>query len=119
MQSVRRRFLVMAAVAMALLSWETWGVLSVPAALQQRSIAVEIPPQQSVLQITATLRQAGAIRSPEGFVVLGLVRGSLGSLKAGEYEVPRGATTLEVLALLEGGRVRPHPVLHPEGAIFA
>jgi len=115
---VRRRILVIAAVVTALLIWETWRVLSATPALQQRSIIVNIPPQQSALQIAATLQQAGAIRSPEGFVVLSFVRGTLGSLKAGEYEVPRRATTLEVLAFLEGGRVRPHPVVHPEGATF-
>ncbi|OLC38328.1 MAG: hypothetical protein AUH81_04315 [Candidatus Rokubacteria bacterium 13_1_40CM_4_69_5] len=69
--------------------------------------------------IAARLKMAGAIRSPEGFLVLTLARGSLRSLKAGEYEVPRDASTLDVLALLENGKVRQHPVLHPEGASLA
>jgi UPF0755 protein len=87
--------------------------------LHKRSVIVNIPPQQSALQIAVNLQQAGAIRSPEGFVVLSFVRGTLGSLKAGEYEVPRRASTHDVLALLESGRVRPHPVVHPEGATVA
>jgi UPF0755 protein len=37
-------------------------------------------------------------------------------LKAGEYEIPRDATTLDVLELIESGRVRQHVILHPEGA---
>lgn len=51
--------------------------------------------------------------------MLSAVRGSARSLKAGEYEIPREATTPAVLALLESGRVRQHPVLHPEGATVA
>ena len=37
-------------------------------------------------------------------------------LRAGEYEIPRDASTLDVVELLESGRVRQHVVLHPEGA---
>ena len=55
------------------------------------------------------------IRSPLGFMLLALARGSARSLKAGEYEIPQGANTLAVLTLLEGGRVRQHPVLFREG----
>jgi UPF0755 protein len=116
---VRRRILAIAVAVTALLIWQTWRVLSAAPALQQSSIIVNILPQQHAIQIAAALHQAGAIRSPEGFVALSFVRRTLGSLKAGEYELPRGATTLEVLALLEGGRVRPHLVVHPEGATFA
>jgi UPF0755 protein len=41
------------------------------------------------------------------------------SLKAGEYEVPRDATTWDVITLLESGRVRQHAILLPEGATVA
>src|SRR5688572_13316660 len=109
----------MATMVTGLLIWESWRVLSPAPALDARSLIVNIPPQQSALQIAARLQDAGAIRSPEGFVVLSFVRGTLGSLKAGEYEVPRRAATPAVLALLESGRVRPHPVVHPEGATVA
>jgi UPF0755 protein len=78
-----------------------------------------IPARESALGIAARLEEAGAIRSPVGFVALSLARGSVRSLKAGEYEVPRGASTSDILALLESGRVRQHPVLHPEGASLA
>jgi UPF0755 protein len=45
-----------------------------------------------------------------------MARGVARRLKAGEYEFPRGASTIEVVRMLESGRVRQHPVLHPEGA---
>src|SRR5437773_2626042 len=41
------------------------------------------------------------------------------SLKAGEYEIPRDATIVDIVALLESGRVRHHAILHPEGATVA
>jgi UPF0755 protein len=62
------------------------------------------------------LHRAGIIRSRAGFVLLAVARGSAGNLKAGEYEVEKGASTLDVIARLESGRVRQHVVLHPEGA---
>jgi UPF0755 protein len=117
---VRKRIVFIAVTVTALLLlWETWRVLSPAPALHKRSILVSIPPQQSALQIALSLQEAGAIRSPEGFLVLSLVRGTIGSLKAGDYEVPRRASTAGVLALLESGRVRPLPVVHPEGATVA
>jgi UPF0755 protein len=94
-------------------------VVSPPSPLRDGPLLVEIPAQESAIGIAGRLQDSGAIRSRVGFVALSLVRGSVRSLKAGEYELPRGASTLDVLALLEGGRVRQHPVLHPEGATVA
>jgi UPF0755 protein len=65
--------------------------------------------------IARRLTEVGAIRSPEGFVGLSLLRGSFRGLRAGEYEIPAGGSTVAVLTQIESGRVRQHPVLHPEG----
>ena len=116
---VRRRIVLVVVAVTALAGWATWHVLLPAAALRERSVIVNIAPQQSALQIAGSLHEAGAIRSPAAFVALSFARGTLNSLKAGEYEVPRRASTREVLALLEDGRVRPHPVVHPEGATIA
>ncbi|OLC17411.1 MAG: hypothetical protein AUH29_02075 [Candidatus Rokubacteria bacterium 13_1_40CM_69_27] len=115
--SIRRRLLPVA--ILAVVAWETWRVLTPPGLLRDGPRTVVIPAHASLVGIAARLKMAGAIRSPEGFLVLTLARGSLRSLKAGEYEVPRDASTLDVLALLENGKVRQHPVLHPEGASLA
>ncbi len=56
------------------------------------------------------------VRSRAAFLALSAARGSVRRLKAGEYEVPRDASTIDVVELLESGRVRQHTVLHPEGA---
>jgi len=70
-------------------------------------------------EIAARLWYDGAIRSPEAFVALSLAHGTYRSLRAGEYEVPPGATTSEVLKLLESGHVRRHVVLLREGDTVA
>ena len=54
---------------------------------------VEIPLHLGLLDIAKRLDAAGVIRSPMGFTLLAVVRGSARSLKAGEYEMPAGATT--------------------------
>lgn len=116
--SVRRPALLLA-LAVAVGAWGTWAIMSPPAPLRDGALLVDIPAQESAFGIADRLYDAGAIRSRVGFVALSLVRGSVRALKAGEYDLPRGASTLEVLSLLESGRVRQHPVLHPEGATIA
>jgi len=76
---------------------------------------VDIPPHQGLTGVAGRLDEAGVIRSPLGFMLLALARGTARSLKAGEYEIPQGSSTLAVLTQLEGGRVRQHAVLFREG----
>ena len=85
-------------------------------ALRGGPLVIEIPPYAGVMTIARRLRDDGAVRSAWALVALGAARGSARRLKAGEYEFPRDASTLTVLRMVESGRVRQHPVLHPEGA---
>ncbi len=93
-----------------------WWVLVPAPAVQSGAQVVEIFPHQGLLEVARTLERAGVIRSPLGFVLLSVLRGSGRSLKAGEYEIPQNATTLLILSLLEDGKVKKHAVLFPEGA---
>jgi UPF0755 protein len=103
-------------LAVAAAGLETWQTLTPTDTLADAPRVVDIPAQEGVLAIAQRLRDAGVIRSAEVFVALGVLRGSARTLRAGEYEFPRGTTTLTALRLLESGKVRLHPVLHPEGA---
>jgi len=85
-------------------------------ALQERTVVVEIPPQVGLTGIAHHLEAEGAVRRAWATVVVATARGVARRLKAGEYEFPRGSSTIEVVRMLESGRVRQHPVLHPEGA---
>jgi UPF0755 protein len=84
--------------------------------LRQGSRTVEVPASQGVLAIAQLLQDQGVIRSRPAFVGLAILRGTARTLKAGEYEVPRGASLLAVLELLESGRVKPHLLTVLEGA---
>jgi UPF0755 protein len=111
---MRLRWLVLVVVVIA--AGLGWLVLTPTTALRQGPLIVTIPPHDGLLAIADRLAQAQVIRSRTAFVAAAVLRGTPRSLKAGEYEVPRDASTWEILALLESGRVRQHAILHPEGA---
>src|SRR5207244_2391810 len=96
-----------------------WLALTPAPALEAGPLVVEIPAHEGILGIADRLGRAGVIRSRAAFVAGGAVRGNMRRLKAGEYDIPRGATTVDILELLESGRVRQHMVLHPEGATIS
>ena len=108
--------LILCLLAIAL---EVWWVLTPAASVRSGPRVVEIPAHRGSLEITRILREAGVIRSPLGFLLLSLVRGSARSLKAGEYQVPQGANTLGVLAMLEAGQVVQHTLVFREGCTVA
>jgi peptidoglycan lytic transglycosylase G len=105
-----------AAAALGALVVFAWSVLSPAPAVRSGPLVVEFPPHEGVANIGRQLEDSGAIRSRHAFVAAAALRRSARRLRAGEYEIPRDASTLDVLRLLESGRVRQHVVLHPEGA---
>jgi len=107
---------ILGAIALAFLTYE---VVTPTERLEAGSLVVEVPAHDGVLDIAGRLQRADAIRSRAGFVLATVARGSTRSLKAGEYEVQRGATTFDVLILIESGRVKQHAIVHPEGASVA
>jgi UPF0755 protein len=96
-----------------------YQVVTTTDALRAGPVLVEIPAHDGILAIADRVHQAGAIRSRTGFVLLAVFRGTARYLKAGEYELDPGASTVGVLAQLEAGRVKQHVVLQPEGATVA
>src|SRR5262245_8754567 len=116
---VVRLGLLLVVIALAAGGAEAWRALTPTDALDAGPRVVDIPAQQGLFGIARRLRDAEVVSSAEAFVALAVIRGSARALKAGEYEFPRGTTTLAALKMLESGRVRLHPVLHPEGATVA
>ena len=113
---MRLRGLLLLVLLLTLAGSAAWLVLTPAPAVQAGPLVVEIPPHEGLRGIADRLAEAGVVRSRVALVGLAVARGSLRRLKAGEYEVPRDASTLDVLELLESGRVRQHLVLQPEGA---
>src|SRR5678816_1821819 len=117
---VRLRSLVVAGlIPLAGVSLLVWLVLTPAPALEAGPLVVDIPAHEGLLGIADRLADAGVVRSRAAFLALSAARGSVRRLKAGEYEVPRDASTIDVVGLLESGRVRQHTVLHPEGATLS
>jgi UPF0755 protein len=109
------RFLVLVMAVSVLVAGAAFLMMPTPV-LEEHAVVVEIPPQAGVLTIAERLRDAGAVRSAWTFVAVSAALGGHRKLKPGEYEFPRGASTLTVARMVESGRVRQHPALHPEGA---
>jgi UPF0755 protein len=96
-----------------------WLAFNPTPAVQAGPVIIEIPAHEGVLGIATRLAEADVVHSRVAFLALTAGRGRLRHLKAGEYEIPRNATTLDVVDLLASGRVRQHVVLHPEGATIS
>ena len=111
--------LVSAATGLAGLAVLSVRIVGPTVTLASGPIVVELPPHQGAVTIAGRLGDAGVVRSRVAFLALAFARGAARSLKAGEYEVPRGASTADVLELIAEGRVRQHLILHPEGATVA
>jgi UPF0755 protein len=117
---VRLRSLVVAGlIPLAGAGLLVWLVFTPGPALEAGPLVVDIPAHEGLLGIADRLADAGVVRSRAAFIALSAARGSVRRLKAGEYEVPRDASTIDVVGLLESGRVRQHTVLHPEGATLS
>lgn len=112
-------FALVCAALLLFLGLQTWWILTPAPAVRSGSRIVEIPAHRGFLEVARQLDDAGVIRSPLGFILLTLVRGSMRSLKAGEYQIPQGANTLTVLSLVEGGQVLQHNVIFREGSTVA
>jgi UPF0755 protein len=100
---------------LALAAFEAGRAIIPPRTLRSGPQTVEIPPQQGLLGVARILVEAEVIRSRLAFVTLAVLRGTARSLKAGEYEIPQGASLLTTLELIEAGKVKPHLIVLPEG----
>ena len=116
----RRTLLVLLALAVPVATLAIgWQLIAPTSRVSAGPLIVEIPAHEGVTDIADRLADADVIQSAWTFVAISALRGSARSLKAGEYEIPRDATTPDVVKLLESGRVVQHTVLHPEGATLA
>jgi UPF0755 protein len=103
-------FLIAALVA-------AWSVFYAPgpAAREGDTTVVALPSGAGVSAIAANLKAAGVIRSTDMFKAAVALTGADRRLRAGEYEVPSGASLRSVIILLVEGRVVRHYVTLPEG----
>jgi UPF0755 protein len=112
------RFLVLVLVAAVLAAGAAF-LITPTSSLTNQALVVEIAPQAGVTEIAERLAETGAVRSAWAFIAVSAVQGDVRRLKPGEYEFPKGSSTLTVARMVGSGRVRQHPVLHPEGATIS
>lgn len=77
---------------------------------------VYIKPKTESSGIANLLKEEGIIHNRSLFLLLAMLRGSTDRLKAGEYEFTPSMGLLDVIRILEEGKVLVHRVTIPEGA---
>jgi len=94
-----------------------WAVLYAPGPSAQNGdkTIVTLSSGSGVNAIAAQLKAEGVIRSTDMFKAAAALGGSSRKLRAGEYEVPSGASLSAVIRLLVDGKVVRHYVTIPEG----
>src|SRR4051794_31326731 len=81
----------------------------------KQPVAVVIPRGASLPRIATLLEEAGAISSSKRFLVQAKLFGHGRGIKAGEYEIPAGASDSKILWMLENGKTLQRFVIVPEG----
>ncbi|WP_026325608.1 endolytic transglycosylase MltG [Sphingomonas sp. Mn802worker] len=99
---------LIAMAAWVLLGWSGTG----PAT---RPLNVEIAQGSSLASAGEQLEKAGAIRSASRFRLHARLFGRSGSIKAGEFAIPAGASESTILSILQGGKAVQRLVVIPEG----
>ena len=75
-----------------------------------------VVPEGATLRSTAdALEEQGAIGSATAFLARARLLGGGGSIKAGEYRIPRRASSSGILDILQSGRTVVHLITIPEG----
>ncbi|HEU4588917.1 MAG TPA: endolytic transglycosylase MltG [Gemmatimonadales bacterium] len=108
----RRVRLLPAAVAIGALAAGAFACTGAPAGPPER---VTIPPKATFATVTDSLAAHGIVRYRLWFKLLARIKGVDRSVKAGVYELPRNASTGEVLATLAAGRTASARLTVPEG----
>lgn len=86
-----------------------------PAAAEGELTAITLPQGAGVSAIAARLKGEGVIRSSDLFKAAISLKGADRRLRAGEYEIPSGASLSKVVGILIEGKAVRHFVTIPEG----
>lgn len=104
----------LAALAVAGAGYFAWREATRPGPLD-KSAVVLLKPGTSVTGIASALEEAGAVRHAKLFVAAVRVRDKASALKAGEFEIPAGASVYDIIDLLVEGKSILHKLTAPEG----
>ncbi len=83
------------------------------------AVTILLPQGSSVSAVAESLKYSGVLRYPELFTAVVRVRGAENDIKAGEYEIPAGASVVEIIDLLIEGKSILHYFTAAEGLTSA
>ncbi|NOT84069.1 MAG: endolytic transglycosylase MltG [Methylococcaceae bacterium] len=98
--------------------WFTYSNALEKSIVNQQTIVVEIPKGASFNQIIERLQQQHIEIEPFWFKAIAYRYNLAGKLKAGEYELTKGLTTLAALRQFAEGKVKHYALTFPEGWTF-
>jgi UPF0755 protein len=116
-RTLKSLFLLGVLAILAAGGWLWWFATS---ALDVGAPTVEftIPPGSSLRMASRAIAQAGVNMRPWAFEALGRIAGNPAHIKAGQYEIQRGMTPLELLGKLSRGEVLLTEIVLIEGWSF-
>ncbi|MDD5227576.1 MAG: endolytic transglycosylase MltG [Methylococcales bacterium] len=83
-----------------------------------KPVTIEIEKGENLKQITDKLVAQNVKIKPFWFKILAKRNGANKKIKSGEYELTKGVTAKEILALFVQGKVKQHAITFPEGWNF-
>jgi UPF0755 protein len=105
---------LLAAIVIGGAGYFAWREATRPGPLADSAVVL-LKPGTSVPAIAAELKKAGAIRHEKLFIAAVRARDKAGALKAGEYEIPAGASVYDIIDLIVRGKSILHKLTAPEG----
>ncbi len=109
---------VAAALAVGAAGWLGYRAATAPGPAQEDTVVL-LPVGSAVRTIANQLAADGVIKHPKLFIIAVRLRGAQSSLKAGEYEIPAGASVMEIIDQLMEGKSILHYFTAPEGLTTA
>jgi UPF0755 protein len=103
-----------AVVVTAAAFWWLAGEFRAPGPLKEPAL-FEVARGESLITIAANLSSAGAIEQPLVFIIGTRIMNAQSALKAGEYELPAGASPREIMDKIKAGDVVARRVTFREG----
>ncbi|MEQ1638388.1 MAG: endolytic transglycosylase MltG [Methylococcales bacterium] len=110
--------LILLSVLVSVWGWITYRNALEKSIINGQPIIVEIPKGASLNQIIEGLQQQQLAIDPFWFKVIAYRYNLAGKLKAGEYELGKGLTTLGALNQFAEGKVKQYALTFPEGWAF-
>lgn len=80
-----------------------------------RDTTVIVPEGSTLTTAAMALKKVGAVRSADAFLTRAKLLGGGGSIKAGEFVIPAGASNADILSILQGGKTLTRLITIPEG----